>query len=64
MYEAHEVIGTEKPIYRTLNDNQYLLEDILHVEDNPENYEITGYVQIKVVSTDKLLFKPVYEKRF
>lgn len=64
MYEVHEVLGTEKPLYRILKDNQYLLEEIIHLEDNPENYEITGYVPIKGVYRDKLLYQPVYEKRF
>lgn len=61
MLKAHEILGTDKPVFREKQINHFYLDEISHLNENPEHYEVVGYVQ--VIFKAEPFFKPVYEKR-
>ncbi|WP_430510692.1 hypothetical protein [Gottfriedia solisilvae] len=63
LYESHEILGTDKPIYKAIQEGQYSLEDIVNLRENPNDFKITGYVQVRLVASDKAFYSPVYERR-
>lgn len=58
MLKAHEILGTDKPIFRERERNHFFLDEISHLDENPEKYSVVGYVQ--VIINKKVFFNPVY----
>lgn len=46
MLKAHEILGTDKPVFREKQINHFYLDEISHLNENPEHYEVVGYVQV------------------
>jgi hypothetical protein len=60
VYQSHEIIGTDKPIYNTKQEGFLFYEEILLLNENPGDYQIEGYLQ---VNKGQILFQPLYTKR-
>lgn len=58
MLKSHEILGTDKPIFSRRESDHYFLEELLLLGENPENYQIVGYVQI--IKFQEVFFIPVY----
>lgn len=58
LYESHEVLGTDLPIFREKADNHYSLEDILNSFQSPEAFKHCGFVQVK--KYNQTLYEPIY----
>jgi hypothetical protein len=58
MLKSHEVLGTDLPIFREKEINHFYLDEIIHLNDNPEKYSVVGYVQ--VIKDKEIFFKAVY----
>ncbi len=58
LYESHEVLGTDLPIFREKTNNHYTLEDILNTFQTPEDFHCCGFVQIK--KYNRKLYKSIY----
>ncbi|MEB6550194.1 hypothetical protein MXL46_13950 [Heyndrickxia sporothermodurans] len=61
MLKSHEILGTDKPILRERESHHFFLDEITHLNENPEHYEVAGYVQIKI--SKQIFYKPVYVKK-
>lgn len=61
MLKAHDILGTDKPIFREREGNHLFLVEILHLNDNPEKYDVSGYV--RVIIGNEPFFKAVYIKK-
>jgi hypothetical protein len=61
LYESYEVLGTDKPIFRVKPIEVMTYDEILHLDESPNDYEVYGYVQ--VTAGAKTLFQPVYKKK-
>lgn len=59
LLKGHEILGTDKPIYFRKNEDHLFYEDLLLMDENPDDYEIEGYVQ--VIKTGEPFFLPVYQ---
>ncbi len=62
LYESHEVLGTDLPIFREKADNYYSLEDILNSFQSPEDFQRCGYVQ--VFKYNRTFLKPIFKIKF
>lgn len=58
MLKSHEILGTDKPIYFKKGEGHLFCEDLLLMDENPDKYQIAGYVQ--VIKFQKVFFVPVY----
>lgn len=58
MLKSHEILGTDKPVYRTKQDSHFSLEEIIHLNENPEKYKVVAYVQM--IKGQKHYYTPVY----
>jgi hypothetical protein len=58
MLKAHEILGTDKPIFKNKEVEHFYLDELVHLHENPEKYSVAGYVQIK--KFNQSFFKPVY----
>lgn len=58
MLKSHEILGTDKPIYREKGDEHFFFEELLFLNENPEKYSVVGYVQ--VIKFQQVFFEPVY----
>jgi hypothetical protein len=58
MLKAHEILGTDKPIFRNKEVAHFYLDELVHLHDNPEKYSVVGYVRI--IKLTQTFFKPVY----
>jgi hypothetical protein len=58
MLKAHEILGTDKPIFKEKEDTYFYLDELLHLNENPEKYSVVGYVQ--VIKNKEIFFKAVY----
>lgn len=58
--KAHEILGTDKPIFKEKENTCFFLDEITTLGENPEDYEVIGYVQILVKKIP--FFKAVYKK--
>jgi hypothetical protein len=61
LYESHEILGTELPIYREQEDEHFTHEEIIHLNEKTDDYVQVGYVQVK--KGQKVLFQPVFQKK-
>lgn len=61
MLKAHEILGTDKPIYKDKEVPYLYLDEITALQGNPEHYEVVGYAQVLV--DNQPYFKAVYDKR-
>jgi hypothetical protein len=61
MLKAHEILGTDKPIFRKKEVNHFYLDEISHLNENPEHYEVVGYVQ--EIKKNESFFKAVYSRK-
>lgn len=59
MLKGHEILGTDKPIYFKKGEDHLFYEDLVLMDENPDDYEIAGYVQ--VIKTGEPFFLPVYQ---
>lgn len=60
MFKKHDILGTDKPIFIEKGLNHFFLDEISHLNENPEDYKITGYVQL--IKNREVFFRPVYSK--
>ncbi|MEB6551120.1 hypothetical protein MXL46_18915 [Heyndrickxia sporothermodurans] len=58
MLKNHEILGTEKPIYKEKLVHHLFLDEITQLNENPEDYRVDGYVQ--VIKNKKIFFTAVY----
>ncbi|EJP0467936.1 hypothetical protein NVA59_005411 [Escherichia coli] len=58
MLKAHEILGTDKPIYREKQAEHFSFDELLFLNENPEKYSVVGYVQ--VIKYQQVFFEPVY----
>jgi hypothetical protein len=58
MYKAHEILGTDLPIFREKKEDYFYLEEIVHLNENPRHYKISGYVPIKKYG--QVFYKALY----
>lgn len=63
LYESHQILGTELPIYPEQLEEHFTHDEILHLEEKPHDYEQVGYVKVKKQVGNKNLFTPVYKKK-
>lgn len=61
MLKAHEILGTDKPIFKEKEVTHLFLEEITALGGDPELYEVVGYAQ--VLMDNQPFFKAVYDKR-
>ncbi|MBL5768667.1 hypothetical protein [Heyndrickxia sporothermodurans] len=61
MLKGHEILGTDKPILRERESNHFFLDEITQLNENPEHYEVAGYVQMTI--NKQIFYKPVYVKK-
>lgn len=61
MLKAHEILGTDLPIYKEKVVHHFYLDEITHLNENPDNYRIAGYVRI--IKNKEPFFKAVYIKK-
>lgn len=59
MLKAHEILGTDKPIFREREPQHFFLDEIAHLDENPDHYSVVGYVQ--VVKDKEVFFKAVWQ---
>ena len=59
--EAHEIMGTDKPIFKEKENNHFTMGELLHLDLKPSDYEEAGFV--RVIRDEKTLFKTVYTKK-
>ena len=57
MYKSHEIKGTDKPILRNKEVDQFTLSELNHLNANLNDYFIDGYVQIAI--NEEVLYEPV-----
>ena len=60
MLKAYEILGTDKPILKEREKNQFFLEEITLLNEKPEHYEIVAYV--RVIKDNQPFFKAIYSK--
>lgn len=58
MLKAHEIIGTDKPIFREKSEVHFFLDEITQLGEKPSKYSVDGYVQ--VIKEGEIFFKAVY----
>ncbi|EOW8912826.1 hypothetical protein ACOVAE_003049 [Listeria monocytogenes] len=58
MLKAHEILGTDKPIFREREVHHFFLDEISHLDENPEKYSVVGYV--RVIKKQEIFFKSVF----
>lgn len=58
MLKSYEVLGTDKPILRERNNTHFFLDEIIQLNENPEDYFVSGYVP--VIKNKEVFFKAVY----
>lgn len=58
MLKSYEILGTDKPIFKEKQSDHFSLFEIVHLNENPENYQVDGYVQ--VIENEQVFFEPVY----
>lgn len=58
MLVAHEILGTDKPIFRNKEVDHFYLDELVHLHETPEKYSVVGYVRI--IKFTRTFFKPVY----
>ncbi|MCU5287981.1 hypothetical protein [Bacillus paranthracis] len=61
MLEKHEILGTDKSIYEKQGEHHFDYEEIIHLNEDINDYVLDGYVIIN--KFDEKFFKPVYVKR-
>ncbi|WP_456275074.1 hypothetical protein [Bacillus sp. AK031] len=62
MYKANEVLGTDLPIFRKKQEGYFSLEEIIHLNENPSDYKISGYVALERFK--EIFYEPLYSKGF
>ncbi|RIW27275.1 hypothetical protein D3H55_23120 [Bacillus salacetis] len=62
MYKAHEILGTDLPIFQKKQERHFSLEEIIHLNEDPNNYRISGYVPLEKFK--EIFYEPVYSKGF
>lgn len=60
-YQGYEIVGTDKPIFKSPESYHYTYEELIHLNENPNDYEIAGYLQ--VVINQNVLYEMLYQKR-
>lgn len=60
MYLNHEVLGTDKPIYANKQEEHLIYEEILLLDENPNDYEIDGFL---LVNVGRANFQALYKKK-
>ncbi|MFT9601004.1 hypothetical protein [Mesobacillus sp.] len=58
MLKAHEILGTDKPIFKEKRPEYFFYDEIVHLNENPEKYSVVGYAQ--VIKFKQTFFEPVY----
>mgnify|MGYP001565701904 CR=1 FL=1 len=58
MLKSYEILGTDKPIFREKELNDFFLDELTHLNENRKKYRLSGYVQ--VIKQHQLFYKPVY----
>lgn len=58
MLMLHEVLGTDKPIFKEKEAEHFFFEELLALNEKPTNYKVTGYVA--VTKNKQSFFKQVY----
>jgi hypothetical protein len=61
MLKVHEILGTDKPVFKEKEDNHFFLDEITYLNENAENYRVVGYV--RVIKNQEIFFKAVYSKK-
>lgn len=61
LLQAHEILGTDKPILKEREINHFFLDEITELGENPEKYEIVAYV--RVVKKEQTFFRAVFAKK-
>ncbi|HZH59643.1 MAG TPA: hypothetical protein VEY70_08720 [Metabacillus sp.] len=62
LYQNHEILGTDKPIFKEKEEDHYTYEEVLHLNGNLNDFIHVGYV--KVQTRGHVFFEPVYRKRY
>jgi hypothetical protein len=58
-YENHEILGTDKPIFRKKSDEHFTKEELLMIfKDELNDFELVGYTLVSV--NGKSLFQAIY----
>jgi len=58
MLMLHEILGTDKPIFKEKQAEHFFYEELLALDEKPSQYKITGYVEVR--KNKQLFFKQVY----
>jgi len=61
IYQSHEVLGTELPIFREKGKDLLTYGEMMLIGERLEEFEIAGYVQ--VIRFGKVFFEPIYGVR-
>ncbi|MBU8732504.1 hypothetical protein KM915_20870 [Cytobacillus oceanisediminis] len=61
MLKAYEILGTDKPILKEKEFDQFFLDEITFLNENPEQYEVVAYIQ--VIKGNEQFFKAAYSKK-
>jgi len=59
--EAHQIMGTDKPIFKEKGNNHLTLDEILHLDLKPKDYVEAGFV--RVIHAGETLFKTFYTRQ-
>lgn len=62
LLKAYQILGTDKPILKERELHHYYLDEIVHLNEDPENYEVVAYVQMDKY-THETFFQAVYSKK-
>ncbi|WP_400246206.1 hypothetical protein AB3U99_05670 [Niallia sp. JL1B1071] len=58
MLMLHEILGTDKLVFKEKQAEHFFYEDLLALNEKPSQYKITGYVEVR--KNKQLFFKQVY----
>lgn len=58
--KAHEILGTDLPIFAEKKEGMFLYEEIMALEENPSDYKKVGY--LRVVKGGETFFQRLYKK--
>ncbi|NMO80145.1 hypothetical protein [Niallia alba] len=58
MLKLHEILGTDKPVFKKKDAEHFFYEELLALNEKPSQYKITGYVEVR--KHKQLFFKQVY----
>jgi hypothetical protein len=61
MYLAHEILGTDKPIFKQQEAGYYQLDELICLQENLEDYHHYGFMQIR--KYHQTFYVPIYTEK-